>query len=223
MKIDVLQHVPFEGLAAINQWGDERNVDFHIHRIYQNDPLPVADKVDFLLLLGGPMSANDPIAWLKQERQLIQELIEMGKPILGICLGAQQIAKTLGANIYQGQYKEVGWHHIQSTTPIFDFFPKEMVVFHWHGEQFELPKGADRLFESEACRNQGFVYHENVVGLQFHFESTNESVEAILQHDGDYMDNTTYVQQVDFIRHYEIPAENKLVLFQLLDHLYASR
>ncbi|SHN23997.1 type 1 glutamine amidotransferase [Gracilibacillus kekensis] len=219
MKIDVLQHVAFEGLAAIQEWGEKKGVEFTTHRLDQKQSFPDAEEVNFLIILGGPMSSNDSQGWLEQERQLIEQVIALKRPILGICLGAQQIAKTLGARIYQDSYKEVGWHPIQSTSEVFDFVPKDMTVFHWHGEQFELPQGATRLFQSEACPKQGFMYNQHVIGLQFHFEATEESIESILINDSDYIDQGRYVQPASTIKKHPIPVENKHVLFNLLDYL----
>ena len=100
--------------------------------------------------------------------------------------------------------------------------PEELVVFHWHGEQFGLPEGAERLFTSEVCPNQGFIYKENVIGLQFHFESTKESIESILQNDAAFLDGTAYTQTSAEIRNYPIPASNRKLLYRLLDRLKAT-
>ena len=82
-------------------------------------------------------------------------------------------------------------------------------MFHWHGEQFGLPEGAERLFASDVCPNQGFVYKSNVIGLQFHFESTKEGIESILQNDVAFLDGTAYTQTAVEIRNYPIPASNR--------------
>lgn len=223
MKIDVIQHVAFEGLAAIQEWCDNKGVDVRNYRLDQSQLLPNAEDIEFLIILGGPMSANDTYHWLEQERELIRQVMLLKKPILGICLGAQQIAKVLGAAIFQGADKEVGWHPIQSTSTMFDFIPRDMTVFHWHGEQFELPQGATKLFQSEACPQQGFVYDHRIIGLQFHFESTKESIETLLANDSDYIDEGRYVQTASEIERHLIPTENKTVLFELLDYLSACR
>ncbi|MBP3039350.1 hypothetical protein J9303_07600 [Bacillaceae bacterium Marseille-Q3522] len=103
------------------------------------------------------------------------------------------------------------------------FIPDEMTVFHWHGEQFELPDKAERLFSSEACRNQGFIYKENVIALQFHFETTPESIQSLLTGDGDYIDHSRYVQSAEKITNFSIPEINKMVLFKLLDYLVKDK
>ncbi|MFZ2691764.1 MAG: type 1 glutamine amidotransferase, partial [Trichococcus flocculiformis] len=178
---------------------------------------------DFLVILGGPMSVLDELPWLEEERQLIRVLISQGKPVFGVCLGGQQIAKTLGADIFQGEYREAGWLPIRTMkSETLGELPEELVVFHWHGEQFGLPEGAERLFTSEVCPNQGFIYKENVIGLQFHFESTKESIESILQNDAAFLDGTAYTQTSAEIRNYPIPASNRKLLYRLLDRLKAT-
>lgn len=220
MKIDVLQHVPFEGLGLIQEWGKTTNVEFTIHKLFETSALPMPDQVNFLIILGGPMSANDTkYDWIEKERELILALIDINVPILGICLGAQQIAKALGSPIFQGEYREVGWLPIQTTTNQFDFLPDKMVVFHWHGEQFKTPKLAEKIFESEACQNQGFIYKDHVIGLQFHFESTQDSVHLLLENDASFIDGSKFTQSASEIKKYTIPLENKNVLFLLLDYL----
>ncbi|SNZ16067.1 GMP synthase - Glutamine amidotransferase [Terribacillus aidingensis] len=220
MLIDVLQHVPFEGLAAIEDWGQDRGHHFRIHHLYEEAVLPAAIDVTMLIILGGPMSANDTEHWLEAERDLIRELISKQQPIFGICLGAQQIAKAIGADIFQGEYKEVGWHPIQTFTQHFSsFLPDQMTAFHWHGEQFSLPDGAIRLFGNTACENQGFIYKDFVIGLQFHLEMTEESIIKLITHDQNNIDHGKYVQSGKTMLSAHIPTINKKVLYQLLDSL----
>ncbi|MFP7494364.1 type 1 glutamine amidotransferase [Terribacillus saccharophilus] len=219
MMIDVLQHVPFEDLAAIYDWGEVRGHTFRVHQLYKSAIMPAAKDIHFLIVLGGPMSSNDPEQWLEDERILIRQLIDDQKPVFGICLGAQQIAKALGASVFQGRQKEVGWHPIQTVSNHFSFIPSEMTVFHWHGEQFTLPEGAIRLFGNEVCRNQGFSYKDHCIGLQFHFETTKESMHKLISHDRDYLDDGPFVQSEQAMKTAKLPPENKEVLFQLLDYL----
>lgn len=219
MIIDVLQHVPFEDLAAIKDWGEEQGHSFRVHHLYEKAVLPDVQDIAMLIILGGPMSANDTDRWIEEERTLIRQLMEQQKPMFGICLGAQQIAKALGATVFQGEQKEVGWYPIQTVTTHFPFIPDKMTVFHWHGEQFSLPHGATRLFGNEVCENQGFIYRDNVIGLQFHFETTRESMEKLIVHDKDYLDDSAFVQSEEVMKAAVLPAENVDVLYRLLDHL----
>ena len=223
MKTAILQHVDFEGPAEIENWCLQTGNEYRVCRLFLGEALPKAEETDFLVILGGPMSVLDDLPWLEEERQLIRTFISQGKPVFGVCLGGQQIAKALGADIFQGEYREAGWLQIRTIKSEFlGELPEELVVFHWHGEQFGLPECAERLFASDVCPNQGFVYNENVIGLQFHFESTQESVENILQNDAAFLDGSTYTQTVAEIRNYPIPASNRELLYRLLDRLKAT-
>lgn len=220
MEIAILQHVDFEGPAEIERWCLQNGNEYRVYRLFLGEALPKAEETDFLVILGGPMSVLDDLPWLKEERQLIRTFISQAKPVFGVCLGGQQIAKALGADIFQGEYREAGWLPIRTMkSEILGELPEELVVFHWHGEQFGLPEGAERLFASDVCPNQGFVYKGNVIGLQFHFESTQESVESILQNDVAFLDGTAYTQTAAEIRNYPIPASNRQLLYRLLDRL----
>ena len=223
MEIAILQHVDFEGPAEIENWCRQTGNEYKVYRLFLGEALPKAERTDFLVILGGPMSVLDELPWLEEERQLIRVLISQGKPVFGVCLGGQQIAKTLGADIFQGEYREAGWLPIWTMkSETLGELPEELVVFHWHGEQFGLPEGAERLFTSEVCPNQGFIYKENVIGLQFHFESTKESIESILQNDAAFLDGTACTQTAAEIRNYPIPASNRKLLYRLLDRLKAT-
>ena len=223
MEIAILQHVDFEGPAEIENWCRQTGNEYKVYRLFLGEALPQAERTDFLVILGGPRSVLDELPWLEEERQLIRVLISQGKPVFGVCLGGQQIAKTLGADIFQGEYREAGWLPIRTMkSETLGELPEELVVFHWHGEQFGLPEGAERLFTSEVCPNQGFIYKENVIGLQFHFESTKESIESILQNDAAFLDGTAYTQTSAEIRNYPIPASNRKLLYRLLDRLKAT-
>lgn len=223
MIIDVLQHVSFEGPAAIEEWGKVNGHTFRIHRLYETSFLPDYKRIDFLIVLGGPMSANDmKIAWVEDECELIKKVISRNKPVFGVCLGAQQIAKALGSSIFEGDFKEVGWYNVDSVSKLLDFIPESMTVFHWHGEQFELPLGAHRLFSNDICKNQGFIYEDRVIGLQFHFESTKTSVANLLENDRAYLDDSLYVQTEETIKNWPIPDNNKRVLYALLNYITES-
>jgi GMP synthase-like glutamine amidotransferase len=151
--------------------------------------------------LGGPMSVNDEadLPWLKEEKHFISEAISSGKPVLGICLGAQLIANALGARVYPGRHKEIGWFDIECTSndPDLFRFPKTATVFHWHGETFDLPPGASRLARSAGCENQAFQIGSRVMGLQFHLETTPESAASIISHCRYELVEGTFIQSED--------------------------
>ena len=143
--------------------------------------------------------------------------------MLGICLGAQLIANSLGARVYPNPLKEIGWFPIQSLPvpkPCFQF-PIQTTVFHWHGETFDLPQGAVQLVRSPACKNQGFQLGRNVIGLQFHLETTPHSVETLIENSHDEMILGPYIQSEAEIRgaHPTDYAAVNALMNQLLEYL----
>src|SRR5262249_26269785 len=141
-------------------------------------PRDVSD-LQGLVVMGGPMSVNDgnKYPFLLPEIQLIEKVLNEKKPVLGVCLGAQLIAKALGCRVYPNKHRELGWHPIELTKhaavdPLFGVLPKKLNVFHWHGETFDLPSGATLLARSKLCENQAFRWGDNAYGLQFHVEVT---------------------------------------------------
>jgi GMP synthase-like glutamine amidotransferase len=198
MHVHVFQHVPFEGLGSIGVWLAEWGARVSCTRFFAGDRPARADSIDMLIALGGPMSVNDEVQfpWLEAEREVIREAISREVPVLGVCLGAQLIASALGARVFANAVKEIGWFPIESVSaPDWAFkLPPECLVFHWHGETFELPEGAVRLARSEACTNQAFQLKRNVIGLQFHLETTPESVRALVENCRDDLVPAAYVQ-----------------------------
>lgn len=177
MSILVLRHEPFEHLGHFAPILADRGIPFVYHDL--NDPIPPGDPAA-LVILGGPMSAND--AFLGEELDLIRRALAQETPMLGICLGSQLIAKALGAKVYRNAALEIGWHPVHLTDagrsdPIFAGLESPTTFFHWHGETFDLPAGAEWLAWSERCRHQAYRYRSNVYGVQFHPEVTPEMIE----------------------------------------------
>ena len=183
IRLHYLQHVPFEGLGIIEEWAEARGFEIRVSRLYDHDPLPAPELFDWLVIMGGPMGIYDSTEypWLVAEKECIQQAIAAGKTVLGICLGAQLIADVLGARVYPAAQKEIGWFPIERSAAAPELLPEKLVVFHWHGDTFDLPEGAVHLASSAACANQGFIYNDRVVGLQFHMETTPESMEALIE------------------------------------------
>ncbi|MBN2344451.1 MAG: amidotransferase [Deltaproteobacteria bacterium] len=207
MKIHYLQHVPFENLGCLGEMFMARGHSITCTRFFENNPLPPMDTFDVLVVMGGPMGIFDEqqYPWLAKEKHFIKQSIDDGKTVLGICLGAQLVAHVLGAAVYPNKQREIGWFDITpspqlSKTPLASVLTKPETVFHWHGDTFDLPDGAYLIGSSEACANQGFVYEENIVGLQFHLESTPASIEALLTNCGDELDESEFVQSEQAIR-----------------------
>jgi GMP synthase-like glutamine amidotransferase len=184
MRIHVLQHVPFEGLGSILPWLESREAEITTTRFFESAALPASGEFDGVVALGGPMSVNDEgeFPWLRQEKRFIAEAVQAEKPVLGICLGAQLIASALGAAVYPGPFKEIGWFPVYACPYQPGIFPLPQIseVFHWHGETFDLPPGAIHLAKSKGCLHQAFQIGRRTIGLQFHLETTPESAEALM-------------------------------------------
>ena len=210
LNVQVLQHVAFEGLGSIQEWLDARGAQTRYTRFFENDRLPALDKVDLLIAMGGPMSVNDDaeLPWLRSEKQFVRDAVARDIPVLGVCLGAQLIASALGSRVFRNPVKEIGWFPVRALPvcePAFRF-PSECLVFHWHGESFDLPDGAVRLVKSAGCENQAFQLKRNVIGLQFHLETTPESALAIVENCRAELIPGPYVQSEQELR--AIPASS---------------
>lgn len=176
MSILVLRHEIWEHLGHFEPVLDALRISFKYHDL--GDSMECGDYTA-LIVLGGPMSANDPA--MAGELELIGQGLKSGTPMLGICLGSQLIAKALGARVYRNRGLEIGWAPVYLTDaagsdPVFKHIPSPSRFFHWHGETFDLPEGAEWLARSERTRHQAFRYGSNVYGLQFHPEVTAEMI-----------------------------------------------
>lgn len=215
MRAHYLQHVPFEGLGSIEPWLQTRAYEITKTQFFESSELPHINEIDLLVVLGGPMSINDEHEhpWLALEKAFIHDVVESGKAVLGICLGAQLIASALGADVYQNPVKEIGWFPVHGFPPddASSFsFPPLADVFHWHGETFDLPPGAIRIATSEGCENQAFQIGNSVIGLQFHLETTPESARDIVSNCRDELIPSLYVQTEQEILSIEPESYNSI-------------
>jgi len=204
MRILVLQHVPFEGPAAIADWAAHKGHSITSTALYDGAPLPVLSEFDWLVIMGGPMGIydEDRHPWLTGEKTFLRAAIDEGKTVVGVCLGAQLIANVLGARVFPNPDKEIGWFPVELTSfgreaEPFGFLPERFDVFHWHGDTFDLPAGSLHLARSEACRNQAFLYDGRVLGLQFHMESTARSVRDIVANCAAEIVSGRYIQSAE--------------------------
>lgn len=200
MKLHFFQHVPFEGLGNIEVWAKKQGASISSTRFYEKDFSAPAG-YDFLVVMGGPMNVDEEniYPWLKQEKKWIAQAIDAGKKVLGVCLGAQLIARALGAPVYKNPQKEIGWWPVEWSAdaknhPAFSRFSKSSEVFHWHGDTFDLPKGCVRAASSKACLNQAFFYGNNVAGLQFHLETTPETARLLAENCGGELVAAPFIQ-----------------------------
>ena len=227
MNVHYFQHVPFEGLGSIEQWLNSKTAQISMTKFYEDAYLPKVRDIDWLIVMGGPMSANEEqtYPWLRTEKKFIAEAIGNGKIVLGVCLGAQLIASALGAKVYQNQNREIGWFPVEQsvqkdTILLKNIFLPNMEVFHWHGETFDFPAQAIHLAQSEGCDNQAFRIGDRVFGLQFHLEVTPATVKSLLEQCQSDLVPGRYVQSAAEMlsvpsRFHRINA----VMNSLLDHL----
>ncbi len=227
MNIHILQHESFESPAIIEDWIKKKNYSSTYTKFYKNGRLPNMEKIDWLIIMGGPMNTNDEenFPWLKQEKEFIKKATDAGKVVLGICLGAQLIASALGAKVYKNKYKEIGWMNVNLIENLKDNFlfsslPKTIRVCQWHGNTFDLPKGAVLLAESEACKNQAFVYNEKVIGLQFHLEFTESTIKDLINNCRKELVKDKYVQtENEILQNLKFLKTTNSLLFDILDRI----
>jgi GMP synthase-like glutamine amidotransferase len=206
MRVHYLQHVPFEGLGSIAPWLAARGAQVTATRLYEEARFPKVSEIDWLVVMGGPMSVNDEAArpWLVAEKRFIAEAIGSMKAVLGVCLGSQLIASSLGARVYGNRERELGWFPIEPApgapdSPFADLFRAPVEVFHWHGQTFDLPPRAAWLARSAGCAHQAFSIGDRVLGLQFHAEPTADTVRALADHCPEDFAPARFVQSRDEI------------------------
>ncbi len=176
MKALILKNIFNEGPGTILNYFRSAGIAYTVLDLASESP-PPPDRFDILIVMGGPMSVHDAdrFPYLSVEEKIIQEAIDKDKKILGICLGAQMIAKAIGSRVYTGHKKEIGWSDITLTQDgltdkAIGPLGKSFKVFQWHGDTFDIPKGAVRLAESALYPNQAFRFKDNIYALQFHLE-----------------------------------------------------
>lgn len=188
--------------------------------------LPSEDELDCLVVLGGPMSVweEDKYPWLRAEKQLLATLIDIGKPVLGVCLGAQMLADVLGARTWTGENPEIGWVRVEATSasrthPLGSVLPDAFDTFLWHGDTFEIPAGATHLARSAAFANQAFAI-ENVLALQFHLEVRPDWVRRIANRDADALRRAAPEQVLTLedvlVKPQRLYADNNQIMDRLL-------
>ncbi len=178
-RVLIFRHVPFEGAGHIVAELERRSIAWHYADLW-DAPAGLPDDPanhDALIFLGGPMSANDRLPFLRQEERMIRDAMARRQPVLGICLGSQLIARALGAEVRRNPASEIGWFPLRlseaaSIDPLLSALHANETVFHWHSDTWDLPPGATLLASSERCAHQAFRVGDRVYGFQFHPEVT---------------------------------------------------
>lgn len=226
MRLHYLLHASFESPGFVLEWANERGWTITSTHTYKGlGDFPAMDAFDLLVVMGGPFSVHDAahLPWMQKEKAFIREAIDAKKKIVGICLGSQLIAEALGATVTQNKEKEIGWWPLQLTEkgkqhPLTAFLPADFTTFHWHGETFGLPAGAELLASSPGCTNQVMVFGKQVLCMQCHFEVQEKDVQAMAAHGTAELKPSAYVQDEK-----QLPGKqdnytfNRQTLFQLLD------
>jgi GMP synthase (glutamine-hydrolysing) len=185
----VLQHHGCEGLGIIADALQRGRIAPRFIRSFQNEPVPkeMGDAAG-LIIMGGPQSTYEQkkFPYLRHEIRLIEGALKQAKPVLGVCLGSQLLAATLGAKVYPGRQKEIGWNRVTPTDfaasdPLFAGVPRSFFGFHWHGDIFNLPHGATLLASSALTANQAFRSGKNAYGLLFHMEITRPQIDSMVE------------------------------------------
>ncbi len=229
MHVLAFRHVPFEDVGLIGPALAARGIDIVFADAFREDaPEPDWRSAAGLLFMGGPMSANDDLPFLLREIGIISAAVPNGQPVLGVCLGAQLLARALGARVYRHPVKEIGWAPVHWTEAaakdrLFTGLPSPQTVFHWHGETFDLPNGAEWLARSSVCRNQAFRVGSSAYGLQFHLEVTSEMISDWCRQDANSGDVKELDAPIDPNAHAEEVGRLAATVFGRWADLLSSR
>ena len=182
----IFRHIEIEGPGYLGEFLELRNIPYKIICLDRGEPVPEnLNKVSALVFMGGPMSVNDSLPWIDEELELIRMAHNMGLPMLGHCLGGQLISKAMGGEIKVNPTSEIGWHQVKQTENKYaslwmNGLENEFEVFHWHGETFTVPDGAELILSSQLCENQVFVIGKTLA-MQCHIEMTEVMVKAWIE------------------------------------------
>lgn len=182
METLVIQNCPTEDIGLYEGYLQDSSIEYHVHHAYTCKEFPPADRFEAFVVGGTQISIYDvhKHGFLKKEMAYLKAVVRKGKPYLGICAGAQLLARLLGAEVRRNPVMEIGSSNVRLTTAgkkhkFFAGFPDTFPVFQWHGDTFNIPNGGRLLAEGTDCKNQAFSY-SNSLGLQFHLEVTSQTV-----------------------------------------------
>lgn len=203
-RVLVITHVPHEQLGTLEPAFKKAGLALDFLNAASAKVWPQPASFDGLVVMGGPMGVHDQTQYpfLKKEIQLIQSAVKPKKPVLGICLGSQLLAAALGAKVYKNPTKEIGWYPLMREPAadgdrLCEAFGQTETVFQWHGDTFDLPKGAAPLFSAPLCQQQAFRYGANAYALQFHVEVDEATIRAWLLNAGNKKELAGLKGQID--------------------------
>ncbi len=198
MSVLILKNISTEGPGTIEDFLRRQGTSYRIIELGR-EAVTDPERFATLVMMGGPMSVNEgeKYPYIEGEIGLVKQFVAAGKKVFGVCLGAQIMAKALGAKVYAGPQKEIGWYDIELTEdgirdplmrklavhPGAGDFWKRFKVFHWHGETFDIPEGALRLAKSELYPNQAFRYGSSAYAFQFHIEVRKDMIYEWLENE----------------------------------------
>ncbi len=199
-----LRHVPHEGLGLLDESLRQAGLTYSVIDLPRGAPRSFQPgQLSGLIVLGGPMNVDDVdlYPYLADEVHWVRQAVEIGLPVLGICLGSQMLAKALGARVYPNDHKEIGWYPVDlaataEADPLFGECSPRETVFQWHGDTFDLPEHATLLASSPLCRHQAFSYGPAAYGIQFHLEVTAAMIEDWLRQPANCVE-LSYLKHID--------------------------
>ena len=178
--VAICRYAPHEGPGYFAQYLTSHRIPLRLVKLDEGDVLPELSDISGLGLMGGPMSVNDDLPWIPPMLELIRASVARDVPVIGHCLGGQLMSKALGGNVTRNAVKEIGWGRIDvsPTSLASEWAQSESFVgYHWHGETFSVPTGAERIWSSAHCENQAFALR-NHFAMQCHIEMTEELIES---------------------------------------------
>ena len=181
--VAIFRHAPTEGPGYFATYLERHRIVWQVVKVDAGEPVPTDPRAfSGLVFMGGPMSVNDELPWIAPVLQLIRDSVDAGVPVLGHCLGGQLMSKALGGAVFRNPLKEIGWGEVAvpespAAQQWFGHASNSFVAFHWHGETFSVPPGAERVLTNQYCENQAFALGPHL-GMQCHIEMTREMVEV---------------------------------------------
>ena len=229
-RLLVFQHVAHEILGTLDPL--LKRAGFRIRYVNfsrQPDAQPSLDGYDGLIILGGPMSVNDSdrLPHLSREMHLIEQAMKRDLPVLGICLGAQLIAKALGAAVYANREKEIGWYDVAPTDDakadrLLSTWARSEKIFQWHSDTFDIPRTSRHLAFSSLCSNQAFRYGSNVYGFQFHLEVEERMIQRWLRVEENQIEIASLGEKINPSRIHAETALHIRRLHELSDQVFGE-